>query len=68
MQKSCEHGLTEILDTGEGVDVSGAALVVRVEACRLCGQRRAVTKRNGEDLEGSWDPYRFNVSPGPHLR
>ena len=51
MQKNCEHGLTEILDTGEGVDGSGVALVVRIEACRLCGQRRTVTERNGEKYE-----------------
>ena len=65
MSKSCGHELTEILDARERVDGSGVVLASRVEACRMCGQRRAVTERNEEEVSaGPWEPFRFSVSPG----
>ena len=67
ISKSCGHELTETLDKSENVDGSGSVLVSLVEACRMCGQRRTVTERNGEKIEGHWTPYRFSVSPDPHL-
>ena len=68
MPKSCDHELTEILDADESVDDSGVVLVSRLEACRMCGQKRAVTERNGEVSAGPWEPFRLRVSPDPHLR
>ena len=53
--RSGEQGLTEILDTSESVDDFGEALVSRVEAGWLCGQRRTVTERNGEVSAGPWE-------------
>ena len=67
MSKSCGHDLTEILDARERADGSGAVLASRVEACRMCGQRRAVTERSEEVSAGPWKPFRFSVSPDPRL-
>ena len=67
MPKSCGHELTEILDADESMDDSGAVLVSRLEACRMCGQRRTVAERSGEVSAGPWEPFRLRVSPDPHL-
>ena len=67
MSKSCGHELTEILDAGESVDGSSGVVTSRLEACRMCGQRRTVTERNGEVSAGPWEPFRLRVSPDPHL-
>ena len=47
MPKGCEHALTEVLDVREGRDDAGAELVIRVEACWMCGWRRTLTERGG---------------------
>ena len=67
MTKSCGHELTETLESHESVDGSGTALVSRLEACVMCGQRRTVTERSGEVSAGPWEPFRLSVTPDPRL-
>ena len=69
MSKSCGHELTEILDARERVDGSGVVLMNRVEACRMCGQRRAVTREERRGVRGTLGTIQIQCQsrspPGP---
>ena len=62
MPSSCKHDLTEMLDSSEVVE-DGFLDAVKVEACWMCGSRRAITERSGRTSVGDWERLRFRGAP-----